>query len=176
MCHVGPHGRGGPGERPALGPRALCRPWLNRIARRVLSRPRPPHSQQHAPGRRGMSSCPSCSSPCPSGYRYPSHGLGPGRVEGEAKKKPSQGRLRKITDYLKKLWWRHGTVAARLLEWTNRRAVALPAQRRCAGAPRCGAKPRLRPSSVPDEDSMPSVRMQYSKTKPHRLAPAGLYF
>lgn len=33
-----------------------------------------------------------------------------------------------------------------------------------------------RPSSVPDEDSMPQSAERYSKQKPHRLAPAVDYW
>lgn len=50
------------------------------------------------------------------------------------------------------------------------------AQGRYAGAPQCGAKPRLRPSSVPERIRFPSPERQYSKTKPRWLAPAGLCF
>jgi hypothetical protein len=55
-------------------------------------------------------------------------------------------------------------------------ALRLPAQGRCAGAPRCDAKPRLRPSSVPDEDPIPGAATKYSKTKPADLRRQGLLF
>lgn len=41
----------------------------------------------------------------------------------------------------------------------------LPAQGRCAGSPRCGDKPRLRPTSVPDVNSISICSCEYSKTK-----------
>jgi hypothetical protein len=41
--------------------------------------------------------------------------------------------------------------------------LRLQAQRRSAGSPRCGEKPRLRPSSVPDEDSIAAASSKYSK-------------
>lgn len=53
-------------------------------------------------------------------------------------------------------------------------ALRLQAQGRYAGSPQCGEKPRLRPSSVPDEDTIPGAETQDSNTKPARLAPGGL--
>ncbi|SFD48596.1 hypothetical protein SAMN05216204_12641 [Massilia yuzhufengensis] len=45
-------------------------------------------------------------------------------------------------------------------------ALRLQAQGRYAGAPRCGAKPRLRPSSVPDEDTIPGAQHSIQKQSP----------
>ncbi|UVW29855.1 hypothetical protein [Massilia sp. H6] len=70
-----------------------------------------------------------------------------------------------------------GSTAQSLRDCLNGRigeALRLQAQGRYAGSPQCGEKPRLRPSSVPDEDTVPGAETQDSNTKPARLAPGGL--